>query len=73
MPTFVTRLTAWTAIALTALAVIAAEAVPSVHAGLADAMSLCTPDEVALAGAPRTHEPCPGEATPLRVPRCGVV
>ena len=72
MPTLAARLTAWSAIALTAVAVVAAELTPTVHAGLADAVSLCTPAEVALTSQPGAQEPCPPHAATLRVPRCGV-
>ena len=70
MPTFAARMTAWSAIALTAVVIVAAELTPTVNAGLADAVSLCTPAEVsATSGTPET---CPPQAAALRVPRCGV-
>jgi len=72
MPTFAARLTAWSAIALTAVVIAAAELTPTVHAGLADAVSLCTPPEVYVSSGSRADEPCPPHAAALRVPRCGV-
>lgn len=72
MPTFAARLTAWSAIALTAVVVVAAELTPTVHAGLADAVSLCTPAEVSGMSRPGAHDTCPPYAATLRMPRCGV-
>jgi hypothetical protein len=66
------RLTAWSAIALTAVAVVAAELTPTVNAGLAGAVSLCTPAEVSAPPGSGSQEPCPPHAATLRVPRCGV-
>ena len=71
MQTFAARLTAWSAIALTAVVAVAAELTPTVNAGLADAVSLCTPAEVSATSA-GAHEPCPPRAATLRMPRCGV-
>ena len=71
MYTYLTRVTACAAIALTALAVIAAPLVLTVHAGLADAVSLCTPADVPGASADATVH-CPPQGVTLRVPRCGV-
>jgi len=72
MPTFAARLIAWSAIALTAVVVVAAELTPTVNAGLADAVSLCTPAEVSATSASAAHETRPPHAATLRVPRCGV-
>jgi hypothetical protein len=70
--TLVTRLTAWAAVALIVLAGIAADVVPTVHAGLVDAVSLCTPADVRGMSRPDST-PCPDQqAATLLVPRCGV-
>ena len=73
MNRFAVRLSAWIAITLTLLAGLAMDVVPTVNAGLADAVSLCTPADVhgaAVAHAPAT--PCAREVEPILVPRCGV-
>jgi hypothetical protein len=72
MQTCLTRLTAWAAITLTAVAVMAADIVPTVHAALSDAVSLCTPADVHGAQPAGPTTPCPPQAATLLVPRCGV-
>jgi hypothetical protein len=72
MQTYLTRLTTWAAITLTAVAVMAADIVPAVHAGLTDAVSLCTPADVHGAQRAGATTPCPTQAATLHVPRCGV-
>lgn len=71
MTAFAARAAAWIALALLALSAVAADVVPTLGAGLADAMLLCAPSDAANV---RPHPQAASLRDPavLRAPRCGV-